>query len=174
MTTVSPSSKNAPTRHQARVWAWVRESPLWLNALAALDEIGLGEAVRHVGASVTAGAMDWSDGHWLRRPTPERITRALGEPLVVRSSALIDVLAAAIEPGTLQTGSAAMKLVVTATGAQVILLDGTSRSGDAVVGADGTGSMVPRHLNGPLRLPVHGIHRLARYRDDGHGSRTGR
>ena len=125
---------------------------LWPNALAALDEIGLGEAVRNVGARVTAGAMRWSDGHWLRRPTPERITRALGEPLVVvRRSTLIDVLAAAIEPGTLETGSAATKLMVTAAGVQVVLSDGSSRTGDAVVGADGTGSMVARHLNGPLR-----------------------
>lgn len=125
---------------------------LWPNALAALDEIGLGAAVRNAGATVSAGAMRWADGKWLRRPTPERITRALGEPLVVvRRSVLLDVLASAVEPGTIETGLMATELVRTATGARLLLSDGTARTGDAVVGADGIGSMVTRHLNGPLR-----------------------
>ena len=56
---------------------------IWPNALAALDEIGVGDAVRDAGGRVTAGAMRWRDGTWLRRPHPDRIIKALGEPLVV-------------------------------------------------------------------------------------------
>ena len=125
---------------------------IWPNALAALDAIGLGDAVREVGGRVAAGAMRWSDGSWLRDPSPERIVKALGEPLVVvRRSALTDVLAGALLEGTVESGLAATELVVTASGARVTLSDGTTREADAVIGADGVGSMVARHLNGPLR-----------------------
>jgi 2-polyprenyl-6-methoxyphenol hydroxylase-like FAD-dependent oxidoreductase len=79
---------------------------IWPNALAALDHIGLGDAVREAGGRVTAGAMRWRDGRWLRRPSRERIVKALGEPLVVvRRSALNDVLANALSGGTLNTGA---------------------------------------------------------------------
>ena len=43
---------------------------IWPNALAALDEIGLGDAVRGSGGQVTAGALRWRDGTWLRHPSP--------------------------------------------------------------------------------------------------------
>jgi 2-polyprenyl-6-methoxyphenol hydroxylase-like FAD-dependent oxidoreductase len=125
---------------------------IWPNALAALDEIGLGDAVRDSGGRVSAGAMRWSDGRWLRKPSPGRIVTALGEPLVVvRRSVLMDLLAGAARPGTIETGLAATQIVVTATGARVSLSDGTVREVAAVVGADGVGSMAARHLNGTLR-----------------------
>src|ERR1700704_2555835 len=54
---------------------------IWPNALAALDEIGLGDAVRDAGGRITGGAMRWRDGTWLRRPQRDRVVKALGEPL---------------------------------------------------------------------------------------------
>ena len=125
---------------------------IWPNALAALDQFGLGEAVRESGGRVASGAMRWSDGSWLRRPSPERIVAALGEPLVVvRRSALTGVLTDALHQQSIESGSAAIELVVTASGARVTLSDGTTREADAVIGADGVGSMVARHLNGTLQ-----------------------
>ena len=124
---------------------------IWPNALAALDQFGLGDAVRESGGRVSAGAMRWSDGSWLRRPSPQRIVKALGEPLVVvRRSVLMDLLAGALEEGTIESGSAATELKLTATGVRVTASDGTTREIAAVIGADGVGSMVARHLNGTL------------------------
>jgi 2-polyprenyl-6-methoxyphenol hydroxylase-like FAD-dependent oxidoreductase len=124
---------------------------IWPNALAALDEIGLGDAVRAAGGSVTAGALRWRDGSWLRHPSPQRLVKALGEPLVViHRSALTKVLADALALGTLQTGLSARELVMTADGVQVTLSNSTTRDASAVIGADGTRSVVARHLNGPL------------------------
>lgn len=124
---------------------------IWPNALAALDEIGLGDAVRDAGGRVSAGAVRWSDGRWLRQPSPERIVKALGEPLVVvRRSVLTNLLASALAPESIETGSAATELVVTETGVRVTRADGTNLEAAAVVGADGVGSMVARHLNGSL------------------------
>lgn len=124
---------------------------IWPNALAALDAIGLGDAVRESGGRVSAGALRWSDGRWLRHPTPGRIVEVLGEPLVVvRRSVLTELLASAVEPGSIEYGLAATELVVTGTGLRVILSDGTTREADGVIGADGVGSVVARHLNGIL------------------------
>jgi 2-polyprenyl-6-methoxyphenol hydroxylase-like FAD-dependent oxidoreductase len=124
---------------------------IWPNALAALDEIGLGDAVREAGGRVTAGALRWRDGGWLRHPSPQRLVKALGEPLVViHRSALTKVLADALAAGTVHTGLSARELVTTADGVQVTLSDSTTRDTSAVIGADGTRSVVARHLNGAL------------------------
>ena len=124
---------------------------IWPNALAALDEIGLGDPVREAGGRVTAGAMRWRDGTWLRRPSPQRIVKALGEPLVViRRSALTAILAGALADGTLRAGVAAESLTDTAAGVRLTLADSTVLDADAVVGADGTHSVLARHLNGAL------------------------
>ncbi len=127
---------------------------IWPNALAALDELGLGDAVRAAGGRITAGALRWRDGTWLRHPSPQRLVKALGEPLVViHRNALTAVLADALGPGTLRYGVVARSLVATPGGVRVAVSDSTSDSTievDAVVGADGTHSVVARHLNGPL------------------------
>ena len=124
---------------------------IWPNALAALDEIGLGDAVRQAGGRVSAGALRWRDGTWLRHPAQQRLVTALGEPLVViRRSALTKVLADAVTDGTVHHGLSASELVPTADGVRVRLSDSTTREAAAVIGADGTRSVVARHLNGAL------------------------
>ena len=124
---------------------------IWPNALAALDEIGLGDAVREAGGRVTAGAMRWRDGSWLRHPSPERLVNALGEPLVViRVPRLTKVLSDALADGTVHSGLSARELTTTTDGVTVTLSDSTTREAAAVVGADGTRSLVARHLNGAL------------------------
>ncbi len=124
---------------------------IWPNALAALDHIGLGDSVREAGGRVTAGAMRWRDGSWLRHPSPERLVKALGEPLVVvHRWALTDILAGALIEGTVQNGVAARDLVVTPDGVEITLSDSTTRAAAAVIGADGTRSVVARHLNGVM------------------------
>lgn len=124
---------------------------IWPNALAALDEIGLGDAVRAAGGRITGGAVRWRTGSWLRRPTAQRIVTALGEPLVVvQRAALRDILAGALRPGTLRTGVAATAVCERADRVVVELADCSSVQADAVIGADGTRSVLARQLNGPL------------------------
>lgn len=131
---------------------------IWPNALAALDAIGLGEAVRGSGGRVTAGAVRWQDGTWLRRPSADRMVRALGEPLVVtRRADLTRILGAALTPGTVQVGVRAVGVAASGSGVRVEFSDASARDVAAVIGADGVGSMVARHLNGALR------HRYAGY-----------
>jgi 2-polyprenyl-6-methoxyphenol hydroxylase-like FAD-dependent oxidoreductase len=80
------------------------------------------------------------------------MVKALGEPLVVvRRSDLNEVLAGALASGTVQTGVTVTDVTPTAGGVRVALSDSTTREAAALVGADGTHSVVARHLNGPLR-----------------------
>jgi 2-polyprenyl-6-methoxyphenol hydroxylase-like FAD-dependent oxidoreductase len=80
------------------------------------------------------------------------LVSALGEPLVViRRCALTNVLSEALADGTVRNGVSARELVTTADGVRVTLSDATAREADAVVGADGTRSVVARHLNDALR-----------------------
>ena len=103
---------------------------IWPNALAALDHIGLGDAVRAAGGAVTAGALRWRDGSWPRHPSAERIVKALGEPLVVvRRSALTDILAGALAGGTVRNGVAVRELAITGAGVRITLSDSTTRVG---------------------------------------------
>ncbi|ORB26243.1 FAD-dependent oxidoreductase [Mycolicibacterium parafortuitum] len=125
---------------------------LWPNALAALDAIGLGDAVRQAGGRVTAGAIRWRDGTWVRRPSAQRIVDALGEPLVVvRRSTLTDILRDALPVSAVHAGVAVTAVAATESSARITLADGRVREADAVVGADGVNSVVARTLNGPLR-----------------------
>ena len=90
--------------------------------------------------------------HVVTHPSRERIVKALGEPLVViRRSALNDVLADALASGTVQTGLTVEDIELTPDGVRVTLSDSTTRQAAAVIGADGTHSVVARYLNGPLR-----------------------
>lgn len=130
---------------------------IWPNALAALDELGQGDEVRAAGARVATGALRWRDGSWLRRPATESLVSALGEPLVVvRRAALRDILTAAVGDTTIEYGLAAVKLSVGGDGVRITLSDGTIRYADGVIGADGIGSTVARHLNGALRYHYAG------------------
>jgi 2-polyprenyl-6-methoxyphenol hydroxylase-like FAD-dependent oxidoreductase len=131
---------------------------IWPNALAALDVIGLGDAVRAAGGQVSAGALRWHDGTWLRRPSADRMISALGEPLVVvRRAELTRLLAAALPAGSVRSGVAARTLTVRGDTVRVSMADSTAIEAQGVIGADGVASMVAGHLNGPLR------HRYAGY-----------
>ncbi len=62
----------------------------------------------------------------------------------------MDVLAGALAPGTVQFGVAATDVAVEGDTVAVECSDGQSREASALIGADGTRSMVARWLNGPL------------------------
>jgi len=124
---------------------------IWPNALAALDEIGLGDAVRDAGGRVTAGAARWRTGTWLRRAHRDRMVKALGEPLVVVQRAELNrVLAGGLSPRTVRHGVSVSSVAQTPDGVRVQLSDDTSTEASAVVAADGTHSAITRDLNGPL------------------------
>lgn len=124
---------------------------IWPNALAALDELGLGDAVRASGGRVTGGAIRWRDGAWLRRPEPHRIVDALGEPLVViRRSVLTELLRSALPDDAVQAGVRVSGIESSTGPVRIRLAEGGIRETEALIGADGVNSVVARALNGAL------------------------
>jgi len=123
---------------------------LWPNAVAALDDLGLGDAVRHLAREVPVLTLLSSSGRVLRRLDETRLREALGgPPLAIRRGALVDLLQERLSPGTIRTGTAVVSHDHAPAGVDVRLSDGSELEGCALVGADGYRSLVARRL-GPL------------------------
>lgn len=124
---------------------------LWPNALAALDEIGLGDAVRAESARVAGGAIRWRDGSWIRQPSEAAMIAALGEPVaVIRRSTLRDVLTDALPTGTVDFDVAVAEAHTHDDAAIVTTSTGQRLRADVFVAADGTKSRVARTFNSRL------------------------
>ncbi|WP_026918879.1 FAD-dependent oxidoreductase [Gordonia shandongensis] len=139
---------------------------LWPNALAALDEIGAGDAVRACGGRVDGGLLRLRDGTRLRRPPADALIAALGEPLVVVERALLrDVLTGMLPRGTVRyrtrvtsvTPTASVSAVKSVAAVNAVTADrrravvhtddGAEADADLVIAADGTHSTLARRLD---------------------------
>ena len=131
---------------------------LWPNALAALDAIGVGAAIRDAGAAVMSGGIQTPDGSWLRRFDDRRLCEALGEALVVVGRGeLLTVLASALGSPAIRFGIGVDSYTLGPQGAlEVTLSDGTVISAEGLVGADGIGSSVAPQLQPGLELSYAG------------------
>lgn len=129
---------------------------LWPNALAALDELGVGDAVRRAGHPVSTGAVLSPTGRRLSALDDRRLEEALGGPLLVlRRGDLLDLLRARVPDDALHLGVAVTGYRRPGVGAPVRVetTDLTSRQVEeqearALVGADGFRSVVARALAG--------------------------
>ena len=120
---------------------------LWPNAIAALDEIGVGDDVRRAGHAVGAGTIATSSGRVVRTLDIERSAVALGGPLVaIRRSDLVGILHAQIKPGSVRLGTAFHGYEHDDGGVRVVA-DGMAVEASALVGADGYRSVVARTLH---------------------------
>jgi 2-polyprenyl-6-methoxyphenol hydroxylase-like FAD-dependent oxidoreductase len=113
---------------------------LWPNAVHALDALGHGPAVRAVAAPAQRTVFRDAAGRILSEVDVERLGRRAGAPLlVVERPTLQAVLADGV---AVRCGAA-----VTAVDERGVTLAGGERvDGDAVIGADGIGSVVREHV----------------------------
>ena len=114
------------------------------NGLHALDTIGLGAAVRGLGTMHGEAGLLRANGRWLSRTSAEMITSRFGDSAVLlRRTALIDIMAAALEPET-------VRLATPAAGVDPDAGRVSTGSGeltaDLVVAADGINSRVRQAL----------------------------
>jgi 2-polyprenyl-6-methoxyphenol hydroxylase-like FAD-dependent oxidoreductase len=113
---------------------------LWPNAVHALDALGSGRAVRAVAAPTRRTVFRGAGGRTLSEVDVEALGRQAGAPmLVVERPALQDALADGL---TVRHGVA----VSAVDDRGVTLADGERVEGDAVIGADGIGSVVREHV----------------------------
>ncbi|WNG24673.1 FAD-dependent oxidoreductase [Cystobacter fuscus] len=120
-----------------------------MNAMKALRAIGLAEAVSQEGQPLTTLATRTGSGGVLTRLDLELLSRELGESAIaIRRSRLQAVLLSGLEEGQVRTGRTVTGFRDDGERVTVLLSDGTTATGDLLVGADGLHSVVRQALWG--------------------------
>ena len=139
------------------------------NAIHALRQLGIADAVIARGGVAVNGEIRRADGRLLRRFDITRLRGLLPEPTVtVLRPVLHGALLDAVGSGSLMLGSDVAGVAERGARVEVTLRDGSSIAGDVVIGADGVGSVVrgQLHPNEPpprssglfgLRGVAHGV-----------------
>ena len=117
---------------------------LWPNAMGALDAIGVGDAVRDIGAPVSRAVINRPSGAQLSELPIASLTARYGPLIAVHRGELQRVLLAAY-PGEVRHGTAAS----TADGN--VLIGGDQARSTVVIGADGINSAVRAAVTGEVR-----------------------
>jgi len=117
------------------------------NAMHALGALGLAETARRGGAIATSGEMRRPDGTVLRRFDTSRARALLDEDAVcilrpVLHGALLD----AVGPDSIELSAEATRFALTSEGVELTLASGQRVHGNILIGADGVGSVIRRHL----------------------------
>ncbi|MGZ4659603.1 MAG: FAD-dependent monooxygenase [Blastococcus sp.] len=131
------------------------------NALRALDRVGVGEWLRSQATLAGPSGVRRPDGRWLARSDVGAAVRdRFDDPLVlVHRAELIDLLAAQLPPGTVQTSTSVTGLDPGADDRPAILrTDRGEVEADLVVAADGIRSLLRSTL-----FPTHPGPRYAGY-----------
>lgn len=126
---------------------------LWLNAMRALRQLGLADAVAAVGIpSLNGGIHSWR-GEVLSQPPIHELEQRAGEAgIAVHRAHLQRVLLAALGDGILlQLDAECCGFEQDAQGVTAVLCDGRTEHGDALVGADGIWSTIRAQLLGKTR-----------------------
>lgn len=122
------------------------------NAMAALNDLGVGETVLARGCEPASGEMRRLDGTVLKRAQIPR--GILGGPFVIAMrTALYGSLLDAVGVDTVTAGSEATGFAIDGRRVTLHLAGGSSAEGDLLVGADGVHSVVRRQLH-PAEPPA--------------------
>ena len=124
------------------------------NAMHALGEFGLADAVRRGGVITTSGEMRRPDGTVLRRFDTASARALLDEDTVcILRPVLHGVLLDAVGPSSIQLAAEATEFVAGPSGVELTLTTGERVGGDVLIGADGVASAIRRHLHPDERPP---------------------
>ena len=124
------------------------------NAMAALRELGVADAVTRHAVTPTAGEVRHADGRVIRRLVAGADDLPTGDLLsMILRPALHGALLDALDPSTIEVNSDAAGFDVGGGKVDLRLTNGTVASGDILVGADGFHSVVRAQLH-PTEAPV--------------------
>jgi salicylate hydroxylase len=139
-------------RELAEVGAGVSLAP---NGLRMLDRLGVGEGIRRLGARHVSTQLSLSDGQPARHE-PDQFARA-GRNVGILRADLLALLAGQLLPGTVRTGHRCTGFSQDAGSATVSFADGTTATGDVVIGADGIQSVLQGHVVEPAEPVFSGV-----------------
>jgi 2-polyprenyl-6-methoxyphenol hydroxylase-like FAD-dependent oxidoreductase len=121
------------------------------NGLRALDELGVGEAVRQAARGQYSGGTRTPEGSWLTRMDGTSLEKAVGAPIMgIPRAVLHQLLRQALPAETLLIGSQADSVRQIGPGTTRVHCGDTVLDADLVVAADGIGSKVRS-----LLFPAH-------------------
>jgi FAD-dependent urate hydroxylase len=116
---------------------------LWSNGIKVLNRLGLGEAVRAIGGPMLHMCYLSKQGDTLTRFSLEPLVKAVGQrPYPVARTDLQSMLLDAVGPERVKLGATCVAVEQNADVAVAIFADGHRATGDLVVGADGTHSII--------------------------------
>jgi len=120
---------------------------LGANAMRALDELGLHDAVRPVGTPLTTVRLLDEHGRVLNRADTTAFTERLGyDNLGILRADLQRELLRALPPGVVQLGHRLARFEQTETHVTAFFDNGTQATAEALIAADGIRSRVRQHL----------------------------
>ncbi|SOD61169.1 2-polyprenyl-6-methoxyphenol hydroxylase [Streptomyces zhaozhouensis] len=112
------------------------------NGLRALDQLGLGDALRSGGLADPLAGIRRANGSWLIRNDVDDLKRRFGQWVTVHRAALVDLLRTALPEEALRPGSQVRDVRPDGT----VHHSGGTTAADLVVGADGVHSVTRRSL----------------------------
>lgn len=125
------------------------------NAIAALRELGIADAVMAQGITPTAAEIRHVDGRVIRRFAGRLADRPQSDlPRLILRPVLHSGLLDALGPDAVEVNRAAGGFHLDGTRVRLELSNGTSATGDILVGADGVGSVIRAQLH-PEEAPAH-------------------
>lgn len=119
------------------------------NGVHALDEIGVGEAIRARSVVQREGGVRTPGGRWLARSSLDFVERRYGRPIVaLPRTSLVRVLAEALPPGAVEFGARVEPVHLGDRATPAVLRVGDAElECDLLVGADGIRSAVRRAVH---------------------------
>ena len=135
---------------------------LWVNGMAALERLGLAEAVVAAGSTVEVQETRSRRGLRYSSLPVGRLARSHGlpPPVVLRRTELLRALAAPVPAGDVRLDSRAVGFDQDATGVTLHLADGREERGLALIGADGINSAIRSRLFPDVRPRYAGYQSL--------------
>ncbi len=126
---------------------------IWVNAMKALEGLGLAEAVRAAGREEIGGEVRTAGGATLSRIPARTLEERFGRNVLLTRPDLQRALFAALEEagGSVRTGTECVGFSQEGSGLAALLADGREERGDLLVGADGLNSIVRQQLFGDER-----------------------
>ena len=121
---------------------------IWINAVKALERLGMAESVRAVGRLEIGGTVRSSNGVTLSTIPAEVLEERFGLNVVLRRPDLQRALLAALPEGTVRLDARCVGLRQDDSGVTALFADRREERADLLVGADGLYSVVREQLFG--------------------------
>jgi 2-polyprenyl-6-methoxyphenol hydroxylase-like FAD-dependent oxidoreductase len=121
---------------------------LWVNAIKALDKLGIGEALQATGIPQISGGLRTAKGEWLSAAMPDEVQKRFDVPLIlmVHRAELHEVLLEKLGRKNVRLAAECLGFTQDVEGVTAHFSDGETAHGDFLVGADGINSVIRASL----------------------------